>query len=68
MSEKKVCFKNLSKKEKAHLKEMGCNTFSAFKETAQYQAKLRREHTETSYNYEPCYDCKHIALKLGLEV
>lgn len=57
-------FKDLSKKEKKHLKEVaGCTTLEAFKRTAEAHVQMRKE----GY-MEPCYDCKHIAHKLGLPI
>jgi len=56
-------FKNLTKKENKHLKEMGMTTLRQFKETAETQAAYRAEGLS-----EPCYECKNIARKLGLPV
>jgi len=57
-------FKDLSKKEKKHLKEVaGIHSFSQFKLTAE----LMKEDRKTS-KFEPCYECKAIAIKLGLPV
>ena len=57
-------FKSLTKKEKKHLKEVaGVSTLAAFKETAAAHVEMRKKST-----LEPCYACKAIAVKLGLDV
>jgi hypothetical protein len=57
-----VFFKDLTKKERSHLKTTaGVTTLTAFKATAQYQAECR-----AAGGIEPCYACKNIARKLGL--
>lgn len=65
-------FKDLTKKEKKHLKKTAeITTLAAFKEMAEKQAEMRKEYKEKGgvyANFEPCYDCKNIARKLGLEV
>ena len=55
-------FKDLSKKEKKHLREQGVRTLAEFKETAEKQRVLRK------HGGEPCFECKNIARKLGLPV
>ena len=61
---KKVAFKDLTKKEKKHLKEDGnCVTLGEFKVLAAAQKEMRQKMTS-----EPCHCCKAIARKLGLEV
>lgn len=57
-------FKDLSKDEKLHLKSQEIFTLSHFKEVAEYQAMWRKD----SPGFEPCYQCKDIAQKLGLAV
>lgn len=69
MSDKIVYFKDLKKKEKAHLKEIGCKTLADFKRNAELHVIMRAENKERGFhNIEPCYECKHIAIKLGLPV
>lgn len=48
-----------------HLKCMGVSTLTQFKKTAEDHAKWRREGPNSP---EPCWSCKLIAKKLGLEV
>jgi hypothetical protein len=55
-------FKDLSKKEKKHLRETGVRTLRQFKAVAVEQAKWRKENPLI----EPCWECKRIAQKLGL--
>jgi len=62
---KRATFKSLTAAEKKHLEEVAdCRTLAAFKETAKHQ-KIYRDQIGS---IEPCYTCKHIAIKLGLEV
>lgn len=57
-------FKDLTKKELKHLKdEAGCTTLKTFKLTAATHVEMRK-----TSKTEPCYECKNIARKLGLEV
>lgn len=59
-----ILFKNLTKKEKKHLKEVaGVTTLKDFKVTAAAHVEMRKNFT-----IEPCFECKNIARKLGLEV
>ncbi len=58
-------FKNLLKKEKKHLREMGITTLREMKKTAEAQAEMRKAFPENS---EPCWDCRSIAKKLELPV
>ena len=55
----------LTKGELAHLKLMESNTLSKLKINLEAQAMYRRENPHT---FEPCFDCKGIAVKLGMEV
>lgn len=55
-------FKDLTKKEKLHLRKQGITTLQKFKEVAAEQARMRGE------GGEPCFDCKNIARKLDLPV
>jgi len=58
-------FKNLTKKEKKHLKIAGgITTLKEFKKTAEAQKEMREKHP----SIEPCFECKFIAKKLGLPV
>jgi hypothetical protein len=69
MSDKKVFFKDLTKKEKAHLNAMGMRTLAQFKATAADQAERRAEYAAEGKSFmEPCYECKNIARKLGLPI
>lgn len=57
-------FKDLTKKEKKHLKGVGgVTTLRDFKNVAEYQKKWRQPGGN-----EPCWECKFIAKKLGLPV
>lgn len=58
-------WKDLTKKERKHVREMGVATLREFKKNAEFQAKARREYPEAS---EPCWDCRFIAKKLGLAI
>jgi hypothetical protein len=63
-------FSELTKKEMKHLRVVaGCRTLSQFKRTAGAQAEQRKRQTfELSPLLEPCWECRFIAKKLGLEV
>ena len=50
--------------ERLHLKEQGMTTLTEIRRTASCQAEMRKTHPRT----EPCWTCKFIAKKLGLEV
>lgn len=56
-------FKDLTKKEKKHLREMGMTSLRQFKSNAEQQALLRKR-----YPSEPCWDCRLIAKKLELPI
>lgn len=57
--------RGLTKEERKHLHQVAkCTTLAAFKETVEYQEKRRKECPGPQY--EPCWDCKSIARKLGL--
>ena len=58
-------FKDLTKTEKKHLRDMGMTTLREFKETAGHQYAIRREFPKAS---EPCWACREIAKKLELPV
>ena len=58
-------FKDLTAKEKRHLKSQDIRTLKKFKEVAEHQAKTREYFPKWS---EPCWDCRAIAKKLGLPV
>ena len=56
--------KILTKKEMKHLtKDAGCNIKAAFQRTIDTHAIWRKENPGT----EPCWDCRQIAEKLGME-
>jgi hypothetical protein len=67
-------FTNLTKEEKEHLKMAGCTTLEQFKRTAECQADYRKAKrlqellTGKEIAFEPCWDCKAIARKLGLPI
>lgn len=62
-------FACLTKDAKRHLKSEMIFTFTRFKEVAAYQAVMRQIARNNNYGYiEPCFECKRIAQKLGLEV
>ena len=55
----------LTKEELTHLKVMaGATSLAGPKRTFEAQKEMRKLHP----GLEPCFDCKHIALKLGIEV
>lgn len=58
-------FKDLTKKEKKHLRERDILTLREFKVVAAKQAESRKKYPTHS---EPCWDCRAIANKLGLPV
>lgn len=59
----------LSKKELQHLIEMEITTLEKFKSTRRAQIARRDEQDKKfpKLNNEPCWECKMIARKLGLE-
>ena len=57
-------FKDLTKKEKKHLKDQDMTTLKQFKATAEAHVKMREENPKI----EPCYECKNIARKLNIPV
>lgn len=62
-------FKDLSKKERKHLREMDCDSLRKFKQNAQGQKEMRDAPPPKGFTfYEPCWDCRAIAKKLGLPV
>lgn len=60
-------FKDLTKKEHQHLREMGITTLKQFKANAAKQARLRKDFPRPAYS-EPCWDCRGVAEKLGLPI
>lgn len=56
--------KKLTKKEHAHLKDMGTFTLAGIRRNRTLQIELCKEYPEFP---EPCWDCKFIAKKLNLE-
>lgn len=57
--------KTLSKREQKHLRTVaGVRSLAQFRATAAEQARMR----EREPRLEPCWDCRAIAQKLGLEV
>lgn len=63
----KVHFKDLTKKERKHLREMGITTLKGFKRNAEMQADRRKEFPFPEFS-EPCWDCRAIAKKLELPI
>jgi hypothetical protein len=57
-------WKDLTKKEKKHLKEQEIATLRDFKSLAEKQKDMRLRNSDI----EPCWDCKSIARKLGLPI
>lgn len=60
-------WKDLTKKERKHVHEMGIKTLKEFKKNAEFQAKARREFPLPEFS-EPCWDCRMIAKKLELPI
>lgn len=59
----KLAKKVLTKKEQRHLtKDAGVNSMAAFLRTRKNQLELKQGTL-----IEPCFECRHIAKKLGLE-
>jgi len=55
--------KKLNKGELKHIKETtDAPTLSAFKSNREHHHEMKKKD-----GIEPCYDCRHIAVKLGLE-
>ena len=66
----KLAKKVLTKKEQKHLSEMGINSMSVFLITRKDQIKMRAEGDAKGHTpgiAEPCFECKEIARKLGVE-
>jgi hypothetical protein len=51
--------KKLTKKELKHLQEVHVTTLRAF-------VQLRKDQNAQVWK-DPCFDCRHIAIKLGIE-
>jgi len=60
-------WKDLTKKERKHVHEMGITTLRQFKVNAEHQAQTRKEFPLPEFS-EPCWDCRTIAKKLGLPI
>jgi hypothetical protein len=58
--------KKLTMEELEHVKEYGGRTLTGFKYNRKVQAKMR-ELNKCDYFPEPCFTCRLIALKLGIE-
>jgi hypothetical protein len=63
MSKKPKWQKPLTKTEIRHLKEMGVTTLKAARKNFAHQKKMRSSAPEPML--EPCWDCRHIAKKMG---
>lgn len=59
----KIARKVLTKAEQRHLTAMGIHSMEAFKRTREAQVKMKTEEPRV----EPCFECRTIARKLGLE-
>ena len=57
---------SLTKKELRHLGDVMCDTLKKVEETFAAQAKTRRLFPGDEF--EPCHECKAIAIKLKMEV
>ena len=63
----KLAKKILTKKEQRHLTKAGVNSMEAFRRTRAIQIEIKNQVTINSRGIEPCFECKHIARKLGIE-
>jgi hypothetical protein len=54
----------LTAAERKHLRDMGIYTLRELRETREYQRHLKELPRAGG---EPCHECKHIAVKLGIE-
>ena len=59
----KLAKRVLTKKEQKHLSENGVHSMASFLETRKYQMELQK----VSGGKEPCFECKTIAIKLGID-
>jgi hypothetical protein len=59
----KLAKKVLTKAEQKHLTESGVHSMEAFKRTRAAQIKMKEDEPRI----EPCFECRHIAQKLGIE-
>ena len=71
-TDKIVPFYKLTKKEKKHLKESGITTLKVFKSNREFQKEALVKNIQDRKEYmpglmEPCWECKMIARRLGLE-
>ena len=58
----------LTKKELQHVREWGGRTLAGFKHNRAVQLEMKaRDEANGFRNTEPCWDCRTIARKLGLE-
>jgi hypothetical protein len=55
--------KILTKMEQKHLRELKINTLYKFRNQIKFLKEEREKHPDRPY---PCYDCIHIARKLGM--
>ena len=68
MTNRKVFWKDLTKKERKHCHQNGITTLREFKVAAEHQKKHRDEALTQGRFDEPCWECRRIAVKLGLSV
>ena len=59
----KLAKKVLTKKEQRHLSENGVHSMASFLKTREYQIELQR----VNGSRDLCFECRTIALKLGVE-
>ena len=57
--------KDLTKKEKKHLREANVTTVPGLVKTFKFQKKCRKDNPD---GIEPCWQCKSIARKLDFDV
>jgi len=62
IKKRKTWKSKLNKKELKHLKEMGITNKASWLRNLEHQKRLR-----DSGGVEPCWDCRFIAEKLGME-
>lgn len=58
----KLAKKVLTKAEQKHLTEVGVNSMEAFRKCREYQIKIKGKSKR-----ETCFECRTIAIKLGIE-
>jgi hypothetical protein len=56
----------LTRPEQKHLREMGIYSLKAMRLNRETQVKMK-EYGDPEVKIEPCWECRRIAVKLGLE-